>query len=533
MQRMRAGGTSSGFRTGSVSRLFAMLVFVPAAAVAAAAPPDLDRWVARAMRTFEVPGLAVAIVKDGETVVTKGYGVRRLGEPEPVDEHTLFGIASNTKAFTATALGLLVEEGKLEWDGRVVDYLPWFQMWDPWVTREITVRDLLVHRSGLGLGAGDLLWWPPSDYDRHEIACRLRYIEPKTSFRSAYAYDNVLYLVAGEVIEAVSGLTWEEFVESRILDVVGMSDSNVMHSGAARSGNVAATHAPVDGEVRPIAAFTGDATNPAGGINSSATDMAKWLTVQLAAGKLPDGSRLFSAATARELTTVVTPIPISEPEPELAPLATDFLGYGLGFGLSEYRGRKLVQHTGGLPGYVSKVAMLPELGVGVAVLTNQESRAAYDSIVYHVLDFYLDAPEKDWIAAYEAVTRRQQENYANALDESRAARDTSSKPSLSLADYAGVYTDAWYGDIVIKPADGQLSIAFSHTPLLHGTLEHWQHDTFIARWDERELRADAFITFALNPDGSIHHATMQPVSPATDFSYDFADLWLEPAARAE
>jgi hypothetical protein len=343
----------------------------------------------------------------------------------------------------------------------------------------------------------------------------------------------VLYLVAGEVIEAVSGLTWEQFVESRILDVVGMSDSNVLHSGAVHPGNVATTHAPVDGEVRPIAAFIGDATNPAGGINSSATDMARWLAVQLTAGKLPDGSRLFSAATARELTTVVTPIPISEPEPELAPLATDFLGYGLGFGLSEYRGRKLVQHTGGLPGYVSKVAMLPELGIGVAVLTNQESRAAYDSIVYHVLDFYLDAPEKDWIAAYQAVTRRQQENYANALDESRAARDTSSKPSLPHGDYAGVYTDAWYGDIVIEHADGQLSIAFSHTPLLHGTLEHWQHDTFIARWKERELRADAFITFALNPDGSIHHATMQPVSPATDFSYDFADLWLEPTARTE
>src|SRR5438874_2748614 len=188
----------------------------------AAPPPDLDAWVARAMRTFDVPGVALAIVKDDAVVVAKGYGVRKLGDPAPVDARTLFGIASNTKVFTATALGLLVEDKKIEWDAPVVRYLPAFAMWDPYVTRELTVRDLLVHRSGLGLGAGDLLWWPASTYDRQEIARRLRFIPPATSFRSAYAYDNVLYLVAGEVISAIAGQSWEHFVPSRLLVKVGM-----------------------------------------------------------------------------------------------------------------------------------------------------------------------------------------------------------------------------------------------------------------------------------------------------------------------
>jgi len=208
-----------------------LLLFFTGAA--SAQPPDLDRWVERALQTFAVPGIALAIVKDDRVVVAKGYGVRKLGDPAPVDGRTLFGIASNTKAFTATALGLLVEEGKIEWDAPVVRYLPAFAMWDPFVTRELTVRDLLVHRSGLGLGAGDLLWWPESTYNRKEVARRLRFIPPATSFRSAYAYDNVLYLVAGELIEAVSGQTWEDFVATRILAKVGMTGTNVRHSAAA------------------------------------------------------------------------------------------------------------------------------------------------------------------------------------------------------------------------------------------------------------------------------------------------------------
>jgi len=285
------------------------------------APADLDAYVSQVLRTFEVPGAALAVVKDGEIVVAKGYGARKLGAPAAVDERTLFGIASNTKVFTATALALLVEEGRIDWDAPVVRYLPAFAMFDPYVTRELTVRDLLVHRSGLGLGAGDLLWWPASTYDRKEIARRIRFIRPATSFRRAYAYDNVLYLVAGELITAVTGQSWEDFVSSRILARVGMNGSNVHLSMAAAAGDVATPHARVDGKVRPIAPFDSDNTDPAGGINSSAADMAKWLKVRLADGTLADGSRLFSAETARQLTTIVTPPYDGPSRPPFAKLA--------------------------------------------------------------------------------------------------------------------------------------------------------------------------------------------------------------------
>jgi CubicO group peptidase (beta-lactamase class C family) len=496
-----------------------------------AAPADLDQWVARAMKTFEVPGIALTIVKDDEVVVAKGYGVRKLGEPAHVDAQTLFGIASNTKVFTATALGMLVEEKKIEWDAPVIRYLPSFAMWDPWVTREITVRDLLVHRSGLGLGAGDLLWWPASTYTRKEIAHRLRYIPPATSFRTAYAYDNVLYLIAGEVIEAISGQSWEDFIGSRILAKVGMTGSNVRHSAAAAGGNVAATHAPIDGTVKPIAPFESDNTNPAGGINSSAEDMAKWLRVQLARGKLPDGSRLFSEATARELATIVTPLVSSDPPQELLPLKANFRGYALGLDIRDFRGHKLVTHTGGLPGYVSRVAMIPDANVGVAVLTNQESSQAFDAITFRILDHYLEAPAFDWIDAFVKVSARMHAMEKDQNARATAARDASSRPSLPLAKYAGTYRDAWYGDVTITENGGRLAIQFSHTPLLAGNLEYWQQDTFIARWRDRELRADAYVTFALNPDGSIDQVRMKAVSPETDFSFDFQDLLLRPVGR--
>jgi CubicO group peptidase (beta-lactamase class C family) len=493
------------------------------------APPDIDAWVARAMQAFDVPGIGLAIVKDGKVVLAKGYGVRKLGSPEPVDGRTLFGIASNTKVFTAAAVGLLVEEGKVRWDAPVVQYLPAFQMYDPYVTRELSVRDLLTHRSGLGLGAGDLLWWPPSTYNRAEIAHRLRFIKPATSFRSAYAYDNVLYLVAGQLIEAVSGQSWEDFVTARILRKIGMTGSNVLHSAAVGGGNVAATHAEIDGTVRPIAPFLSDNTNPAGGINSSAEDMAKWLQVLLAGGALPDGSRLFSEGTLRQLTTVVTPLtPALSTAPELTPLRHGFSGYALGLNVRDYRGTRMWHHGGGLPGYVSFVATWPDTKVGVAVLTNAESGAAPSALAYHVIDHYLGAPPHDWIESYRTVMTRSEAMMAEREKRTAAERNAASKPSLPLERYAAAYEDAWYGDITITFEQGRLVMRFSHTPSLVGDLEPWQYDTFVVRWRDRELRADAFVTFALNPDGTIDQAKMRAVSASTDFSFDFQDLLLKP-----
>jgi CubicO group peptidase (beta-lactamase class C family) len=506
--------------------------FDPFSALAQGGPrKDLEAYVEKVRKTFEVPGLALSIVKDGKVIVAKGFGVRKLGEAAAVDAQTLFGIASNTKAFTATALALLVEEGKIEWDAPVIDYLPWFQLSDPYVTRELTVRDLLVHRSGLGLGAGDLLWWPPSTYERKEIARRLRYLPLVTSFRSAYAYDNVLYTVAGEVIETVSGQSWEDFVSSRILAKVGMNRSNVLHSVAGKGVNVATPHAPIEGVVRAVAPFASDNTNPAGGINSNAEDMAKWMIVQLDSGRIAGGARLFSPRTTRELWAPVTPIRIGDPAPELAALRPNFRGYALGFDVRDYRGKKLVTHTGGLPGYVSKVALVPEIKLGVAVLTNQESGAAFESITYRTLDHYLGAPAFDWSEAYKKVLARFEANMAEEEKKAATTRDASSKPSLPLAKYAGTYTDAWYGNVTITLENEKLVIRFAHTPALVGDLEFWQYDAFIARWRDRELRADAYVTFALDHEGRIAEVKMKAVSEATDFSFDFHDLLLKPGPK--
>ena len=505
-----------------------ILVLALLAAQQPALPADLDGYVTKVMQSFEVPGLSLAVVKDGKVLLARGYGVRRMGDPAPVDGKTQFGIASNTKIFTATALALLVEEGKLAWDAPVIRYLPGFAMYDPFVTRELTIRDLLVHRSGLGLGAGDLLWWPPSSYDRKEITYRLRYIKPATSFRSAYAYDNVLYGVAGEVIEAVSGLTWENFVATRILAKVGMGASDVRHSAAGMAGNVAGTHARIDGTVRPIAPFLSDNTNPAGGIMAGAEDMAKWVMVQLDSGRTADGGRLFSTRTTRELWTIVTPIPIGEPAPELRDLRSNFNGYALGLGVRDFRGRKMLSHTGGLPGYLSRVTMLPELRLGVVVLTNQESGNAFNVLTNRILDHFVGATSPDYLGIAVKAEAAEAARLAKAATTRAAARDSTSGPSLLLARYAGTYRDDWYGDITIAQEGERLVLRFSRTPSLVGDLSHWQHDTFVARWRDRELRADAFVTFALNPDGMIERARMMAVSDETDFSFDFQDLELRP-----
>ncbi len=491
----------------------------------------LDAYVAKVMKEFEVPGISVAIVKDGKVFLTKGYGIRELSKSAAVDAHTLFGIASNTKAFTATALGLLVEESKLEWDAPVVKYLKWFQLADPYVTREITIRDLLVHRAGFGLGAGDLLWWPPSTYTRKEISERLRYIPLASSFRSKYAYNNVLYLIAGEIIEQISGTPWEDFIQKRILTRVGMTKSNIIHEEYKIEGNIATPHARVGDKIQSVKPFLSSNTNPAGGINSNAEDMAKWMIVQLDSGRLADGSRLFSQKTAKELWTIVTPITISDPPAELSRTRPNFNGYALGFGIRDYRGLKVVSHTGGLPGYLSRLTMIPELKLGITVLTNQESGAAFNAITYFILDYFLKAPTYDWLTAYKRVTERTDSTNKATTRETVLKRDSTSRPSLQLEKYEGVFSDPWYGDIEIAMVGGKLTIKFLHTPLLAGVLEHWQYDTFIARWYDRELRADAYVSFTLKPEGSIDQVFMKAVLPETDFSFDFHDLLFKPAVN--
>jgi CubicO group peptidase (beta-lactamase class C family) len=497
------------------------------------APPDLDEYVARALKEFDVPGLAIAIVKDGKVALVKGYGARKFGEPAPVDEQTLFGIASNTKAFTAAALAILVDEGKISWDDPVIKHLPGFQMYDSYVTREMTVRDLLTHRSGLGLGAGDLMFFPPTTFTREEIVTRLRYIKPATSFRSKYAYDNVLYLVAGQVVAAVSGKSWDDFIKERIFAPLGMTASNTSVKDLRPGGNFVSPHQKVEGRLQPVPYMNIDNTAPAGAINSNVADMAKWVLAQLDEGAINNGQngnrRLFSQRQSREMWSAQTPIQTGNPPPQLSALRSNFSAYGLGWGLNDYSGYKVVSHSGGLLGMVSRVRLIPDLKLGIVVLTNQEAGGAMESISYHIIDYYLNAPATDWIGGFRSLIEQRMAQAKDVEKGQSSARNAESKPSLAPAKYAGRYNDAWYGEATIALEEGKLVLRFSRTPGLVGDLEHWQYDTFIARWRDRSLNADAFVTFALKPDGGVEQMKMVPVSPLTDFSFDFQDLLFTPA----
>lgn len=500
---------------------------------------DFDAYVDNVRKTFDVPGIAVAIVKDGKVVLAKGYGTRDIAGGQPVGADTLFAIASNTKAFTAASLEMLADDGKLKMDDRVIDHLPWFQMSDPYVTREMRIRDLLAHRSGLSLGAGDLLYWPTTSYSNREVAERLRYVPIKGGFREQYAYDNILFGVAQLVIEQASGISYEQFLRTRIFAPLGMDRTRFNSDRLEPGDDVATGYAKADfSKLQPAPRMTWSNVAGAGGIYSSVNDMAKWVRVQLDGGVISgegeQAKRLFTEARQRSMWTMLTPIPVSKPSvPELAAAAPNFAGYGEGWSLSDYRGRKLVWHTGGWPGMVSRVTLVPEQKLGVIVLTNQEVGAAFNAVTLRALDMQLGIAPTDWTAAYAKSLAKSKGNADESWNKHVAARDAKSKPSLPLSAYAGAYRDAWYGDVGIAMEQGKPVMRFSRTAELVGDLEHWQHDTFIVRWRQRWLNADAFVNFDLDEDGKIVAATMKPVSPLTDFSFDFQDLDLRRVEAAK
>jgi CubicO group peptidase (beta-lactamase class C family) len=494
-------------------------------------PADLDTYVANSMKTFDVPGLAVAIVKDGKVVVAKGYGVRKMGDPTPVDENTMFGIGSNTKAFTTAALAGLMDEGKLSWDDPVYQRLPGFVMYDPYVSHEMTIRDLLTHRSGMGLGEGDLLFWPQTTYTRDEIIYKLRFMKPASSFRSHYAYDNLLYMTAGQIIPAVTGVSWDDYIRQQIFEPLGMNHSNVSNAAFKPGDDRAFPHSRVDGKLQVIRFEVLDNAGPAGAINSSAADMAKWVQLQLNRGKFVGREgRLFSEQRSKEMWSPQTILPIGDYPSPLAGLKPNFADYALGWMVRDYHGRKLVGHTGGVGGFVSRVMLVPEENLGVVVLTNAEEDGAFDSILYHVLDHYFNLPPTDWIAAYKSVRDMDEKDAAETIKKAEGARAADSKPSLPLEKYAATYNDAWYGPITIRYENSGLVITFDRTPSMIGDLQHWQYDTFKAHWRDRTIE-DAFVTFSLKPDGSIESARMAAVSPLADFSFDYQDLLLKPVEK--
>jgi CubicO group peptidase (beta-lactamase class C family) len=486
--------------------------------------------IVNAMAAFEQPGLGVAIVKDGKVVKAKGYGVRKLGAPALVDEATLFSVASNSKAYTALSLALLVEEGKVGWDEPVVKYLPEFAMHDPYVTANMTVRDLLVHRSGLALGQGDLMIWPSTTHTTAELIKGLRYLKPARGFRSGYAYDNVLYVVAGEVVARVSGMRWEDFVVARIFAPLGMSDSVPSFERLAGKSNVASPHARVSGPVRgvgPLSAIKSDDfrnASPAAGLQVSARDAAKWLQVQLARGALPGGGRLFKEATSAEMWKGQTIVAEST-----GPTAEDpnrpFVDlYALGWRVADFRGRKLISHTGAVSGQLSVTCLLPTENFGFSVWSNAEEGGLLRTLRYGLLDVALGRSPEEWLTTSLARRDKQRQENTVALP---TRPEPPKAPGLALKAYAGVYRDPWYGTVTIREAKGKLSLSFDKSIGMSGALEPWDGEVFKTRFTDRNIE-DALVTF--ETDGTrVTRMTMKAYSPSADFSFDYHDLDFRPA----
>jgi CubicO group peptidase (beta-lactamase class C family) len=497
-------------------------------------PAKFDARVESLRQQTGVPGMAIAIVEQGKTTLARGYGVRQLGAPAAVDADTLFPIGSTTKAITVAALATLVDAGKIRWDDHVVDLLPGFQMYDAWVTREMTVRDLLVHRGGLGYGAGDLLFVPRSNLTRAETVKRLRFLKPSSSFRSEFAYSNLPYVVAGQLIEAVSGETWEEYVRKHVLLPAGMSNSTTDNERNFATADRAYPHARMNGGLRGA----GDQERlnerddlgrngaPAGGVASSANDLAKWLQVLLGEGATPDGKRVFSAAARAQMWKATMAMPGGAMPAELKPLESRFSDYGLAWDIVDYRGHRVIWHGGAVLGFKTAVVVLPEQQVGFAITINSEDGGIIRGLMYELIDHYLGLPANDWPAKFRAYNAQQ---VAEALKVLKAAQTTPAKvgPSLKPAALAGTYADPWYGKIEIGDTPGGLTINFTTAPRMAGKLKHWQYDTFVTELDDKTIEP-AYVTFALDEDGKVARVTMKAVSPIADFSWDYKDLNFTP-----
>lgn len=451
---------------------------------------DFDALVQRGMTDWEIPGMAIAIVKEGEIVYAKGFGEKKLGTGEPVDEHTLFGIASVSKNITAAALAILVDEGKITWDTPIIDIIPWFALSDPWVTSQVTVRDALTHRVGIGRMIGNRLQFM-SGHSRDDLIRKLRYMEFQEPFRSSFVYSNMLYSVAGQVIEYASGQTWDECLKTRLFDPIGMQ-SNTSITAITAEDNAAWPHQYIEGEVVAIARRNWDNAGPAGGINASVTDVAKWMIMQLGEPGVYQGTRLVSEAQMREIHKPQTVLPSSNP---YGPQAS----YGLGWNILDYEGKRVLSHGGATDGFNTAAYIVPELELGVVVVGNTFNQLG-DALAYTVIDSYLDISRTDWLDRYLSGYQRAFANAKALRQKIHDARVTETAPTLPLAQYVAHYASDAYDTVAVKSGERGLELHFWGQEGLVADLEHWHYDTYRAVWRNPAQREE-FAFFTLDKTG--------------------------------
>ena len=425
---------------------------------------------------------------------------------------------------------MLQDEGKLKYDDKVTDYIPEFKMYNPYVTDAFTIRDLLTHRSGLGLGAGDLMFWPDSNtFTIKDIIHNLRYLKQVSDFRTKYDYDNLLYIVAGEVVKRVSGMNWEDFIETRFMAPLSMSSSAASFKRVKDKSNVIDPHAPVDGKVQVIRRDWSENANAAGGIYSSVSDMSKWLIALMNGAKTGNGKALFSKMVHDDLWSLQTIIPVRTPNM----YNTHFSGYGLGWFLSDVKGYKQATHTGGLAGIVTQVTLLPEMKLGIIVFTNQQSGAAFNSVTNTIKDSYLGITGMNRVKEnHDRVVKGEAEavkitseiwKNIDAIQKTAAKTDPFQRNSLESV-IVGTYTDKWFGDVIISEKNGKLFFNSVRSALISGEMFPYKGTTYVAKWTDRSLDADVFVQFSMDTNGKGAGFKMEAISPLTDFSFDFQDL---------
>jgi CubicO group peptidase (beta-lactamase class C family) len=448
-----------------------------------------DRYVEKAARDWKVPGLAIAVVKGDSLVFAKGYGVAELGKPAPATEHTRFAIGSTTKAMTTAALAMLVDEGKLKWDDKVIDYLPELRLYDAYATRELTVRDLLTHRTGLP--GTDVFWvMRENQYTIPQMVQRLRYIKPTSSFRSTWDYQNVVYSIGGLLVERISGKPWQDFIRARIFAPLGMRESEALVADIVGKPDVGLPHRLIRDTVRVVPYRSTDAVAPAGSVYSSVSDMSRWMRFMLDSGRVGT-TRLIKPATFEEIVAPQIRAPMDQ-YPALELSKPHFFSYALGWFVQDYHGETVWMHTGSIDGMSAIIGLLPEQRVGVYVLANLDHAELRHALMYQVFDLYGANPPRDWSGDLRTLFASRRSTGAAA-----PARATGTHPSLALERYVGTYADSAYGNIQVTMAGNALHATFEKADL--GDLQHWEYDVFRST---PAIKTDSPLTLTFVPDGS-------------------------------
>lgn len=506
--------------------LFTFLVFN--AGFAQLTSSEVDTLVENALKEFNTAGAAVAIVKDGEIIYSKGFGVKSIDTNEPVNKDTNFAIASNSKSFTTAALAMLVEEGKLSWDDKVIQHIPEFKMYNDYVTQNFNIVDLLTHRSGLSLGIGDLMLFPDgSEFTIDDVLTSFQHFEPVSAFRTQFDYDNLLYLVAGELVGRVSGVSWEQFVQNRILKPLGMDNSFSSMNQVSDFSNFAVPHTTETGPMRTTDHFDEMINGAAGGILSNVNDISQWMLVQLNHGKYGENleKTLFTEESQEEMWKLHTLLDVNR-NPRYN---SHFSGYGLGWGLTDLNGNLSVSHTGGLPGMLSRTVLIPDLNLGVIVLTNTSNGGGgvFSAVSRTIVDSYLGLDDYEWTKKFSEYLSKQESEGDTITKEVWETVAKANSKNINSEDYIGVYEDQWFGKITVSMKDNQLWFTSHRSPKLNGPMAYYKANSFAIKWEFQDMNGDAFAMFALDEEGKAQSIKMKGISPNIDFSFDFQDLDLQ------